>query len=260
MPDPAQVQPLPASLPAWAADFHPFTLAHALSVLALSFSVLVSCLLGRRWLAQRGEGEVRERKLAAAWAGFVIGVNLWSLVYWHLPGNFDPKVSLPIQLCDLACMLAPLVFLTDWRTPRALIYFWGIGLSAQAFITPTLEQGPADTRFYLFWLVHLGIVGSAVYDLAVRRYRPTLRDLGVAVAGIILYALAMVAVNHALDANYGFIGNQLRDRPTVVDKLGPWPERVFIMAGIVFAGFAVMWAVPAVIGRLTTPRRDPSHP
>lgn len=240
--------PEPAPLPMWATEFHSFSAAHGLCLVPLAASVFVSCALGRRWLSQGGEGLVRERKLAAAWAGFVIAINLWSIVYWSIPANFVAAESLPLQLCDVACLIAPLVFLTDWRTPRALMYFWGIGLSAQAFITPTLEQGPADTRFYLFWLVHLGIVGSAIYDLVVRGFRPTLRDLGIAIASVILYALAMVPINHFIPgANYGFIGNRLRDRPTVVDKLGPWPERIFIMAAIVIAGFTIMWAVARLL-------------
>lgn len=246
-------------MPTWAVEFHPFTWMHALTVAWSAAAVVVSVLLGRNWVAQGGAGLVKERTLAAAWAGFVVCVNLWSIVYWHLPGEFDIKVSLPIQLCDIACLIAPLVFLTEWRTPRALIFFWGLSLSIQAFVTPTLEEGPAHMKYSLFWLVHLSIVGSAVYDLAVRRYRPTLRDLLVTIAATVLYALAMIAVNHRLDSNYGLIGNQLRSRPTPIDLLGPWPQRVFILAGIVIGLFIAMWAIARVIDAMvgrSKPRAD----
>ncbi len=251
------MSPSPAELPQWAVVFHPFTWMHLASAAWTLTLMIGACWLGRRLLArQRLDAEAR---LADAWGGFAVCVNVWSLVYWNLPGQFDLRESLPLQLCDLACLNAPLVFLTHWRLPRAVSFFWGIGLSTQAWITPTLEEGPAHEKYYLFWLVHLAIVGTAVYDLAVRRYRPALRDLLMAVAATIVYALAMIGVNHALDSNYGFIGNQLRATPTLVDKLGPWPDRVFIMAGIVLGGFVVMWTVAAVLGRVRSGSGESRH-
>ncbi len=236
-------------MPNWVAEFHPFTWMHGLTLVWTVGAIVASCVMGRRWVAQGGAGDVKELKLAVGWAGFTIGVNLWSIVYWLLPLNFTLKESLPIQLCDIACLIAPLVLLTEWRTPRALMFFWGIGLSTQAFVTPTLLEGPGDMKFYLFWLVHLCIVGTAIYDVAVRRYRPTVRDLLVAIAASIMYLLAMIAVNHFLDSNYGFVGDQLRARPTPVDRLGPWPQRVFTMTAIAIGGFCVMWFVSGVIER-----------
>lgn len=251
------MSPSPAGPPEWAVAFHPFTWMHLVSAAWTLALMIGACRLGRALLArQRLDGE---RRLADAWAGFAVCVNVWSLVYWNLPGQFDLRESLPLQLCDLACLNAPLALLTHRRLPRALSFFWGIGLSTQAWVTPTLLEGPAHEKYYLFWLVHLSIVGTAVYDLAVRRYRPTLRDLLMAVAATIVYALAMVGVNHFLDSNYGFVGNQLRSTPTLVDRLGPWPDRVFIMAGIVVGGFTLMWAVAAVLsGRGGGARPAPS--
>jgi hypothetical integral membrane protein (TIGR02206 family) len=238
----------PDELPAWVMEFHSFTWMHAVSLFWTLGLIIGSCWLGRRFLARQRLD--LEQRLADAWGGFVVCVNVWSLVYWNLPGQWNPKESLPLQLCDLACLISPLVYLTHWRLPRALIFFWGIGLSTQAFVTPILLEGPGHMKYYLFWLVHLAIVGSGVYDLVVRRYRPTLRDLLMAIAVTIAYALAMVGVNHVLDSNYGFIGNQLRDRPTVIDKLGPWPERVFVMAGIIIGGFVVMWGIASLVDRI----------
>lgn len=252
---------MPADLPIWARESHPFTWVHLISLIWTLGPLIISCILARRWLA-RGRADL-EHRLAAAWGGFLICINIWSIVFWHLPGTFELAESLPLQLCDIACLLAPLVFLTDWRWPRTLLFFWGIGLSTQAFVTPTVEEGPAHMKYYLFWLVHLGIVGSAIYDVVVRRYRPTFRDLALAVAATIAYALVMVVLNHFLSAhlghpvNYGFVGDTLRERPTIADKLGPWPRRVFIMAAIVIGLFTFMWLITGAIHRLAGNRRPP---
>lgn len=232
-----------------APSFVPFTLAHLLAAGICVSAITISCILGRRW---RDAAPELERRLAFGWGGFLICVNLWSITYWLLPGTFNLRQSLPLQLCDLAALASPLVYLTSLRWPRVLIYFWGIGLSTQAFITPTLVQGPEHMRFWLFWLLHLAIVGSAVYDVAVLRYRPSWRDLGLVSAATLLWALAMIALNIRLGSNYGYVGNTTPDNPTLIDALGPWPGRLFILAAIVLTLFTLMraiWLIPGLAPR-----------
>lgn len=224
----------------WIEEFHPYSAAHAGAVAVCAVLTAVSCTLGLRWKRTSPE---RERRLAFAWGGFVVATNAWSIIYWVLPGRFDPRTSFPLQLCDLAGIVAALAFLTPWRWSRTLIYFWGLGLSTQAFVTPTLHEGAGTMRFWLFWGTHLCIVGSALYDLIVRSYRPGWRDLATAVAISIGWLIAVTVVNLALGANYGYVGNTTPDVPTFIDHLGPWPARVFVIAGLGIGAFAVMWAV-----------------
>jgi hypothetical integral membrane protein (TIGR02206 family) len=223
---------------------------HAVSLLWTVGLIVGSCVLGRRWRDARPD---LEQRLAFGWGGFLICVNLWSIVYWSLPGTFDVRESLPLQLCDIACLLAPLVYMTAWRWPRTLLYFWGIGLSTQAFLTPTLQEGPGHMKYYLFWLVHLGIVGTAIYEVVVRRYRPQLRDLLVATAISIGYLGAMLVVNPLTDGNYGYVANTRPDRPTIIDKLGPWPGRVAILTAIVLAIFTALWGAWRLVPRKAEP-------
>lgn len=217
--------------------------------------VVASCWLGRRWLSRAARGSdphgVRKERLLSVWWGTgVVGINIASIVYWLMPARFDLKVSLPLQLCDLACAMTPLVFLTGWRLPRALVYFWGIGLSTQAFVTPTLDEPPPSARYWLFWLVHLAIVGSAVYDLVVRRFRPTWRELLWAIGVSVAWVLLMVWLNEALGSNYGYVGRGDPGSPTIVDFLGPWPARVLVMAAIGIAAFVCLWGVWPLWARL----------
>lgn len=179
---------------------------------------------------------------------------LLSMVYWMLPGRFRWDLSLPCQLCDIAVLVAPFMFLTTWRWPRTMLYFWGIGLSTQAFITPTLEPsyGMQTLGYWLFFGLHTAIVGSAVYDVIVRRYRPNWRDLLLALGITVGWFVSMFFLNQLLgdNANYGYVGPARPDRPTVVDALGPWPQRVLVMAAIGIALFICMWAVWPIGARL----------
>lgn len=258
----------------WWSEFHSyFDHGHVLDQsIALAWTVpliVVSCWLGRRWLngaaeakrhgqdARATEFVSREHQLCSAWAGFIICSNLWALVYWLQPAHYDITRSLPLHMCDLAGLLAPLLFLTHWRPIRAIMYFWGIGLCTQAFITPTLLEGIGEQRYWLFWLNHLAIVGSAVYDLIVRRFRPTIRDfLTTTIITVIWYASAAF-VNMHYGSNYGYNGNVKMDRPTIIDTLGPWPERAFLLAVIGIAWFGVLWVVWPVVARMRTKSSSP---
>jgi hypothetical integral membrane protein (TIGR02206 family) len=238
-----------------ASSFHSFSATHALVVLVCATAVGVSCALGRAW-RRAGPFDTREGRLATAWGGFVLAINLWSWVYWFLPARFNVQESLPLQLCDIACITAALAYLTRWRWCVTLTYFWGLGLSSQAFITPTLTNGPGHMEFWLFWLVHLAIVGSAVYHVAVWKYRPGTRDLGLAIGVSLVWLGAMLVVNAYLGSNYGYVANTRPDRPTVIDALGPWPFRVVLLAAIAIGIFILLWAIwRPWRTRLNVPRR-----
>lgn len=235
----------------WYATFHSFTLDHAIALAWTVPLIAVSCWLGRRWIV-RGTTESisREKQLCAAWAGFIVCVNVWSIFHWLQPEHYDIRRSLPLHMCDIGMLLAPLLFLTHWRPIRAIMYFWGIGLSTQAFVSPILVEGVAEPRYWIFWLGHLAIVGSAVYDLIVRRFRPTIRDCVTTTLITIAWYAGVGVLNVYLGSNYGYNGNVVPDRPTVIDRLGPWPARVFILAGIAIAWFGVLWVVWPLSDRL----------
>jgi uncharacterized membrane protein YwaF len=96
--------------------------------------------------------------------------------------------------------------------------------------------------FWLFWAAHSIVVASAVYDLAVLGFRPRWGDLGRAYAASAHYVAAIVPVDLALGANYGFIGNPPPGVkiPPFVDALGPWPLRAVIVVALGAVGFAVL--------------------
>jgi uncharacterized membrane protein YwaF len=44
--------------------------------------------------------------------------------------------------------------------------------------------------------------------------------------------------------NYGYVGQSKPGQPSLVDALGPWPQRVFVMVGlavVVMTGLMVPW-------------------
>jgi uncharacterized membrane protein YwaF len=59
---------------------------------------------------------------------------------------------LPLHICGLNGVIAPLALLTLNRWLRATLYFWAFGLTSQAFIQPNLTTGPAVPVFWCFGL------------------------------------------------------------------------------------------------------------
>ncbi len=214
----------------------------------------LGCLIGVAALAALGRawrGENRERRLRAAWCGSVFTLQGVGVIYWLAPGNFEVELSLPLHVCDVMAWIGPIALLTQRRALRALTYFWGLGLSSQAFLTPVLEEGPETFRFWLFWLGHAQIIGCAVYDLVALRYRPTGRDfLIVTIAGVV-YIGAMLAINLPFGLNYGYVGRTTPEAPTLVEALGPWPWRIGVMWLIGEAFMLAMWLIWPIAGAVS---------
>lgn len=204
----------------WSEDFAPFTLLHATSA-----AFFLSCLAAFLLLAHRVRNTPHERTLRRAWIVFLIAFQAFSITWYALPIRFDIGVSLPLQMCDVVPLVAIPALITRSRPLLAVVLYWGLALCTQAFITPTLQYGPASIRFWLFWITHTQIVASALYAPVALNFVPTARDLRSALLALIPYGILILAVNAALETNYAFAGRTKPSNPTILDHLGEWPMR-----------------------------------
>jgi hypothetical integral membrane protein (TIGR02206 family) len=211
--------------------FVPYTLLHGVTV-AVSVVLVVALVM----LMRRQRDTAAERVQRRALTGFAIGA--WLLSYlWLNWSAVDPK-ALPLQVCGLMGVVAPLALLTGNRWLRATLYFSAFTLTIQAFIQPILVLVPAKLEFWRFWLLHSLILCCAVYDLVVLRYRPGWRDLARACVMSAGYVAVIVPVNLMIGANYGFVGNPPdQAQPPMIALLGPWPERIVALMALVFFGY-----------------------
>jgi hypothetical integral membrane protein (TIGR02206 family) len=215
--------------------FAPYGWLHLVAVCVCALVVIGLVAAGR---ARRGRGEdALRRALGIFGIVYWISYNIW----WNRDGLVLAS-GLPLHVCDLNGLIAPLALLTLNRWLRATLYFWTFALTIQAFIQPDLTHGPATAVFWFFWAQHTIILAYAVYDLAVLRFRPNWRDLGRVYVVSVIYLAMVLPVNLSLGSDYGFIGNPPPPArvPPFVEALGPWPQRALIIVMLAAAGFALL--------------------
>lgn len=229
-------------------SFAPYTGLHFVSVMACFAVIAVLVVIGRRL---RPPAEKRLR-----WGLAVFALSVWAIynIAWNRNG-VDLRFGLPLHICDVGEVIAPLALLTQNRWLRATLYFWAMALTSQAFIQPTLTYGPASILFWCFWIAHTIILGYAIYDLAVLHFRPDWSDFRRAAIVSFGYLALILPVNIALGANYAYIGNPPPPAaiPPFIIALGPWPGRIIIVMLLVALAFAIV-LLPWRIGARMTAR------
>lgn len=211
--------------------FQAFTPEHAL---ILTLLLIGAVLLGCVGVRQRRAGDpVRFRR------GFAVLVPVFTVplqVLQLLPGDFTMGTSLPLQICDLSWMVAVWALWSLDRRAIALLYFWGLTLTVQAAVTPSLDQSFPDPRYFMFWGMHLLTIWAAVYVVCVaggpdwRGYRFTFVTTAV-------WAVLVLGFNALTDTNYGYLSHKPRTS-SLLDLLGPWPLYVAVEVAVL----ATVWA------------------
>jgi len=194
------------------------------------------CVVGRRL---RGSDAGRRYEFGLSAAVWALWISYQA--YDFSQHGFDPRHTLPLQMCDFTAVFAALAFALQRRELQSMVYFWGLALGSQAVITPDLVGGPGSLAFWWFWLYHLFVVGAGVYVVAVHGFRPNWKDLRFAIAMGVVYVAAMFTIDAMFGLNYGYVGNFTPSRPTLLDVLGPWPLRVVFMALLGAGAMTVLW-------------------
>ncbi len=193
----------------------------------LGLVVSLACGIALVWVA-RSSGSARfDRAVRWTLAMGCLASQAFMLNFWTWTGA-PVRLLLPLHLCDVGLLIAPVALLTGNRYVYELLYFWGIGGAVQALLQPNITTGYPTAQCACFFLGHGLIVTSALYATVVMRRRPT----GWSVLRVWLitnaYGLLMLPVNHALGTNYLFIMWKPAT-PSLLDIMGPWPYYLLVL-------------------------------
>jgi hypothetical integral membrane protein (TIGR02206 family) len=194
------------------------------------------------WIGRR-QTEAQARLIGRVLAVLLLTVFGVALVYKLIRPEMD--TSVPLQLCDIAELVAAYALWSRRHWAFSLTYFWGLVLSSQALITPdvgTPEEGAPDFPHHLFvtfFALHVLVVWSAIYLTWGRGMRPTWRSYRFTVVATVVWAAFTFTFNLVAGTNYGYL-NAKPPTASVLDALGPWPVYVLVETTVVIIVWALM--------------------
>ena len=148
--------------------------------------------------------------------------------------GFSLSRALPLELCDLAAFATIGALWTGSRRWFEFAWFWGLSGAALAILTPALGKGFPAPDYFRFFVAHGAIVcgALALFGGGMRVRRGAARRVFLVT---FLYALALMAFDFAVDANYMY----LRRAPAgpVLESFGPWPWYLVGATGVAGATF-----------------------
>ena len=138
------------------------------------------------------------------------------------------------------------------RLAATITFLWGLTLSIQGVLTPSLSSPYPEPRWWMFWAMHLLIIWAAVHVVWGMRVRPTWRTYRQTVAITLAWLIATIAFNVVVGTNYGYL-NAKPSSASALDLMGPWPWYVVVEIGVV----STIWAL--LVWPWARRSADPAH-
>src|SRR5947208_2278969 len=154
---------------------------------------------------------------------------------------------LPLQLCDWGMVVVIIAMWSGRQRWFEVAYFWGIGGTVQAVLTPNLHFGFPDFRFFSFFISHCGIIIGVVFLMLTRRYRPYPMSIVRVFLWSEFYFVVTIIADELTGFNYGF----LRHKPEAFSILSflsdSRPLYLLEMHGVALLFFLGLYAPFAVV-------------
>lgn len=223
-------------------EFSHFQLFDEAHLITLTFIVLLSILSAffGFWIR-----EVKAQKFIS-WS-FVL-IFIVSEVYSNFTalqsGHWRYTWALPLQLCDLSLLALMVALLWKNQTAWELAYYWGIGGSIPAMITPDLPMAFPHFFYLTFFFQHAGVVMGVLYLTFSGKYYLPFSSIKRVWIISHLYLVFIAIFNALMNTNYLFLCYK-PTQPSLLDYLGPWP---FYIIGLevlfTLSLFLLYWIFP----------------
>jgi hypothetical integral membrane protein (TIGR02206 family) len=177
------------------------------------------------------------RRAPGRWTGVVAALIAVAIVITELSWqpyvlanhSWSAALSLPVQLCDVGALVAAAALLWRQAILVELAYFWGLGGTVQALLTPDLRDHFPSFPYLQFYATHDLVVLAALFLVVGLGLRPRAG----AVRRIFLVTLAFAAVVGLIDlltgGNYMYL-RQVPAQGSLLSLMGPWPWYIAIGA------------------------------
>ncbi len=224
-----------------APPFHAYGLPH-LTVIFLTI-VLPFALAA---LVRRTKSQRIEKAIIGVLSAVLILNYVVYLVFIRSRGVVDWRQLLPMQLCDWGMVVVIVAMWSGNQRWFEVAYFWGIGGTLQALLTPNLRYGFPDWRFISFFTSHSGIIVGVSFLMLTRGCRPyPVSIVRVWLWSEFYFALTLV-VDELTGFNYGFLLHKPEAFSILSFLSDSWPIYLLQMHGVALLFFLVLYAPFAV--------------
>ena len=180
--------------------FQPYGLPH-LTVIFLTI-VLPFALAA---IVRRTKSPRVENLIIGVLSGVLVLNYVVYLIFIRSRGIVAWQQMLPMQLCDWGMVVVMVAMWTGNQRWFEVAYFWGIGGTLQAVLTPNLRFGFPDWRFISFFTSHCGIIIGVVFLMLIRRYRPYPMSIVRVFLWSEFYFVVTLIADELTGFNYGFL-------------------------------------------------------
>jgi hypothetical integral membrane protein (TIGR02206 family) len=225
-----------------APEFHPWSSSHFVVIFLTVVLPFILAFVVHRTRSPRLERSIRltlSALLIINYLGYVIVARNFGVDRWYK--------LLPLQLCDWAMIVIIGALWTGNRRWLEVAYFWGIGGTLQAIITPNLRFGFPDLRFISFFVAHSGIIIGIIFLMLVYGFRP--RAFGVVRTFLWteVYFVVAFTVDLLTGENYGFLLHK-PEAASLLNFLSDWLPLYLLEFHIVaFLFFCLLYAPFAIV-------------
>ena len=224
-----------------APEFHPYGLPH-LTVIFLTV-VLPFALAA---IVRRTRSAELEKVIIGILSAVLILNYAVFLVFIRSHGVVDWRQMLPMQMCDWGMVVVIVAMWTGSQRWFEVAYFWGIGGTLQAVLTPDLRYGFPDWRFISFFTSHSGIIVGVIFVMLTRQYRPYPMSIVRVWLWSEFYFVVTLAVDKLTGFNYGFLLHKPEAFSILSFLSDSWPLYLLQMHVVALLFFLVLYAPFAV--------------
>ncbi len=214
--------------------FHPYGAAHlAVIFLTIALPFILAALVRRT--------NRIERAVTVSLSAILILNYAVYLVFCLRSGSLDWRQALPMQLCDWGLVVVIVAMLSGRQRWFEVAYFWGLGGTLQALLTPNLRFGFPDLRFFSFFVSHGGIIVGVIFLMLVHRYRPYPMSFVRAFAWSEFYFVTTLLADKLTGDNYGFLLHK-PEAFSILSFLSDWrPLYLLQLHGVALLFFAILY-------------------
>jgi hypothetical integral membrane protein (TIGR02206 family) len=207
------------------------------------------------WAGMRLRGTAR-LWLGRALAGLLLCYALALYFQAIRNGWLHLSNSLPMQLCDWVLIACLVTLIRPNILAAEIAYFWGLGGTLQAVLTPDITQGFPSWRFLQFFWGHGLTLLGIVYIVAARHFMPRPRSTLRMLIALNVYGVLALSLDLAFGWNYGYLIRKPAGS-SLFDYLGPWPWYLLWIEAIAVANFWLL-GLPWQAARGQNGQRPPS--